>query len=175
MVDKPGQIVDAGNLAVNATLLAGASAKFAGAGGLGVDAMAVLVRQIEELHKQYVAGDNVALLDAVEFCAYAGVTMPAWLAVAYCERYEDWRRFRKRTLDEGFCVAGIRKGKRLKDQERREQLKRRVIAEVVNLQKQGLPIDRGLFDRVGEKLGIGGSTADELFHTACKELLPDRS
>jgi hypothetical protein len=144
------------------------SIKLHGISGLDVDAMAVYIKQIEQLRKQYEAGDNAALLDAVEFHAYAGIAMPAWVATGYCNRYADWCTFQTRTLDDAFGVS--RKGMRLKDHARRERLKRRVIAEVLQLRKEGVPMGGELFERVGATLDIGGSTANDLYYEARKEL-----
>jgi hypothetical protein len=122
---------------------------------------------VEKRRKQFEAGEEWALLDAVDFCARAGMTMPLWLANAFCERYLDWFLFQVKTLDEAFKVEGDRKGKHIERRARREWLKPRVVLEVLRLhdpEGENMPLDDVLFERVGETLGCGKTLAKDLYY-----------
>jgi hypothetical protein len=125
---------------------------------------------VEKLHEHFTAGDEGALLDAIDFCARAGMAMPVWVVDAYCARYENWRMFRAKTLDAAFKVRRKKK-LQLAKAERREWLKPRVVFELLFLQqeradqgKDPLPIDDHLFERVGKKLKISRAQANRLYY-----------
>jgi hypothetical protein len=132
--------------------------------------MAKLTAQmVEKLRHQYEAGDRGALLDAIDFCARAGMPMPIWLAEAYCARYEDWSMYRAKSLDEAFGVE--RKGERIPDRARKERLKPRVVLSALRHRERNgigkpLPYDMALFELVGAELNIKASAAHDLFHAA---------
>ena len=132
-------------------------------------------RMVEQLRRRYEAREAGALLDAIDFCARAGMPMPLWVAEAFCARFEDWRMFRARSLDAAFGVK--RKGTRLPDRQRREWLKPRVVLSAIRLrQRKGkgkpLPYDISLFERVGAELKIKASTARDLFYDADNQWRP---
>ena len=109
---------------------------------------------VEELHRQFRAKNERALLDAVDFCARAGMAMPPWLANAFCRRYMKWHQFEAKSLDEAFKVERPKR-MQTKKAERREKLKLQVVLEVLRIQSEKrVPLDNTLFERVGEKLGI---------------------
>jgi hypothetical protein len=119
---------------------------------------------VDARRQQFEAGEDWALLDAVDFCARGGMAMPLWLANAFCERYASWSLFETRTLDAAFRVE--RKGARLPDRARREWLKPRVVLRVLLLHGQRVPIDEGLFEKVGTDLGIPAGTARDIYYEA---------
>jgi hypothetical protein len=144
-------------------------ARMAGKGEMGAGVTVARARLSTEvmgqLQAKFAAGDNQALLEAIDFSARAGTPIPLWAVDAWCERYLDWRMFRARMLDGAFGIA--RKGRRLAQSRQREYLKPLVVLEVLKLhEREGLPIDDGLFARVGEKLEIGASTASDLYYAA---------
>jgi hypothetical protein len=123
---------------------------------------------VENMRERIDAGDPLALLDAVELYVSCGTVMPTWLSQIYLTHYGDWRwRFRARTLDAAFGVAGLRKGRKLSKARKREELKAPVVLTTLGLHKKtGLPIGNELFERVGSKFKIGLSTARDLFYAA---------
>jgi hypothetical protein len=128
-------------------------------------------RMVEKLHHQYEAGDPGAILDAIDFCARAGMPMPVWLAEAYCARFEDWSMYQVKSLDEAFGVRARREGARIPDRERRERLKPRVVLSALRLRERKgkgkpLPYDMALFECVGRELKIKASDAHDLFYDA---------
>jgi HD-like signal output (HDOD) protein len=118
---------------------------------------------IEERRKQFEAGQDWALLDAVDFCARAGMAMPTWLANAFCERYMAYHLFKAKTLDQAFG-AKRPKHTQIGALAKREWLKPRVVYEVLRLRKDNVPFGEELFERVGEKLGIGKTLANEIYY-----------
>lgn len=118
---------------------------------------------VKERRKQFEAGEDWALLDAVDFCAHAGMRMPVWLANAFCQRYANWRLFRVRSLDKAFKVE--RKGARRSERAQREWLKPRVVWQVLRLRTK-MAIDDALFELVGKSLDISSSTARDIYYEA---------
>jgi hypothetical protein len=117
----------------------------------------------QKLRLRFEAGDERALLDAVDICARAGIAMPWWLAAAFSTRYTPWRRLQMKTLDEAFRVAGP-KGRRWSDLARREHVKSDVLHRVCALRREGLPLDESLFTTVGRELGISGGLANRIYY-----------
>lgn len=131
-------------------------------------------RMVERLRLQYEAGDHSALLEALDFCARAGMTPPLWLAEAYCKAYENWTTYRAKTLDEAFGVSR-KKGMHIERAALRKRLKARVVLEVLRLEReQNLPIDQDMFTLVGKKLKIKGGLANKIYYedNPWRELLP---
>ena len=142
--------------------LTAGSAQVAGSGTVKWRKLTSLV--IEERRKQFKAGEDWALLDAVDLCARSGTPMPLWLVDAFCERYVQWRLFRAKTLDEAFKVTR-KKGMHFEPAARREWLKPRVVLEVMRLRAEhNVPLGDGLFEQVGEKFGISRAVASEVYY-----------
>jgi hypothetical protein len=119
---------------------------------------------IEDYRQQFVeTGDGGVLLDAVDLCARSGVALPKWAADAFSERYSDWRQFRQRTLDEAFKAE--RRGVRMSDQAALFWLRPRIFKRVLELRAKGLPFDGGMFEAIGEELGVSESTVRNVLYT----------
>lgn len=116
---------------------------------------------IEECRKRIEAGEAKALLEALDYCARSGSSMPLWLAEAFCSCYGKWLRYDVKTLDQAFGIE--RKGERISDRKLRESLKAPVALEVSRLQEK-LPIDEALFELVGKKFKIPMGTARDIYY-----------
>ena len=82
--------------------------------------------------RRFEAGDKTALLDAVDFCARAG--LHAGVARrSYCAAYAQWAAYGARSLDQAFGVD--RKGRKLAQLQKRESLKAAVVVEVTGCAK----------------------------------------
>ena len=62
---------------------------------------------IEDCRKRFEAGEAKALLEAIDYCARSRTTMPLWVAEAYIARFDEWFRYRARTLDQAFGVDDV--------------------------------------------------------------------
>ena len=120
------------------------------------------LRAVEERHKQFEAGEDWALLDAVDLCARAGVVIPEWAANAFCERYMDWHLFRAKSLDTAFGVT--RKKMHVDGRMLREWLRPRVALHVLLRAAKGEAIDETLFGNVGKDLEISGPLAKKVYY-----------
>lgn len=123
---------------------------------------------VEQRRKQFEAGQDWALLDAVNFCARERMAMPVWLVNAFCDRYMKWYLFKVRTLDEAFGVERPKRA-RIKDRARHEWLKPRVVLEVMRLREDNVPFGDGMFERVGEKLGVGKTQASDAYYDSANQ------
>jgi hypothetical protein len=118
---------------------------------------------VEQRRKQFEAGEDWALLDAVDYCLRERMVPPEWGINAFCDRYLKWYLFRAKTLDEAFNVKRP-KHTQIKALARREWLKPRVVYEVLRLRKTGVPFGDELFERVGMTLGIGKTLANDIYY-----------
>jgi hypothetical protein len=130
---------------------------------------------LEHLRKRFEAGETETLLDAVDICARCAMPLPLWAAEEFCACYVSWAQFEVRTLDEAFGVP--RKGVHAARRKHREWLRLQITLRVSELQDEGMPTDEALFEQIGADLGIGGSTAREIFYEPAtkvwRKLLPN--
>jgi hypothetical protein len=87
--------------------------------------------------------------------------LPEWLRSEFLKAYEAHARFEIRSWDEVFD-SPVPKSTQLE----KEKLRRVVIERVWTLKTEDpkRPIDRGLFEQIGDELGIPGSTIDGLYY-----------
>jgi hypothetical protein len=115
---------------------------------------------LEILSKKFEDGDKSALLYAIYYCLLMQRPLPDGLRLAFLDAYESAARFEIRSWDDVFGRP-VPKGTHLKTEKRKAELRSLVLERVREL---GEPIDRGLFDKIGEELGIPGSTIDDLYY-----------
>ena len=119
-------------------------------------------RFVEVCRKEYEAGRDPALLEAIDLCIRSHTPVPLWAANAWSERYLDWLDYRKPTVDAAF---GVRRKGKVSWQARRRQLGARIVLEVLRLRRDDkLPIDAHLFERVGKRLDIKPGTARKIYY-----------
>ena len=119
---------------------------------------------VEKLREKFEAGDEGALLNAVDCSARGGIPLPVWAANAFCDRYMRWYRFQVESLDAAFRVQRP-KGMHIKDRAYREMLKPRVVLELLRLQsEERTAVDEFLFARIGKRLGISRSLASKVYY-----------
>ena len=104
-------------------------------------------------------GEKQALIRTIALCSKFNVKLPAWVRQAI---FEAWLSPPK-SWDDVFGRP-VAKGKNVKAQRRRQRIAMQVIARVRELHAQGEPIDIGLFDKVGEKIGVRGGTARDIYY-----------
>src|SRR5260370_38377758 len=105
-----------------------------------------------DLHrKRLLAGEFVALLDAIDICATFRVPLPQWAADEFVKRFLPWADFSVPTLDEAFEVT--RKGTHLSASRRRALLSYRILDEIARRRKLKQPVDEGMFEAGAEAVG----------------------
>jgi hypothetical protein len=117
------------------------------------------------------AGDGSQLLWFVNFCLILNRPVPDWARQAFRAAYNRGLRFEIKSWDEVFGRP-LKKGKQLATERRKMELATHVTALVFELhQLRGKPIGKALFESIGKKLGIGGTTASDLYYGRRKEIL----
>jgi hypothetical protein len=124
---------------------------------------------LEEERERFAAGDRVALLAAVRECARCGLPMPEWVAAAFIRSYDQVLNCRVKSWDEAFG-APFPKGSHLNALRKRRKLRIFVHSAVLDRVRRdpSTPIDKGLFESVGEEFSIGASLAEELYYSAVR-------
>jgi hypothetical protein len=117
-----------------------------------------LAEILEILKQKFEGGDKSALLYAVYHCLLMKRPLPEWLRLAFLHAYEAHARFEIRTWDEVFGPP-VPKSTQLE----KEKLRRLIINRVWELRAKR-PIDRGLFEQIGEQLDMSGSTIDSIYY-----------
>lgn len=119
------------------------------------------VAQWDALHslateqKAFADGDKRAAMHAVYLCCSHDLPIPDWAAKAFITGYQKVLGCNVATWDEAFGPP-FRKGFRIHDaRKRREQWPQIGPAVVKAILEDRMPIDPGLFEQVGERLGIG--------------------
>jgi hypothetical protein len=119
-----------------------------------------LAEVLEILKEIFEGGNKWALLNAIYCCLQLRRQLPEWLRLAFLDAYEARARFEIRSWDDVFDRP-VPKGTHLEIQKRKAELRPLVLERAREL---GLPIDRGLFEKIGKELGVPGSTIDDLYY-----------
>jgi hypothetical protein len=115
------------------------------------DRMKYIAARLDQHRGRLLAGESVALLDAIEICATFRVPLPQWAADEFVKRFLAWADFSVLTLDEAFEVT--RKGTHLSASRRRALLSYRILDEIARRRKLKQPVDEGMFEAVAEAVG----------------------
>jgi hypothetical protein len=120
-----------------------------------------LAEVLEILKQKLENGNKAALLEATYRCLLMRWPLPEWLRLAFLDAYEARARFEVTSWDAVFDRP-LPKGTRLKT----EKMRRRVIERVWLLKREDpkKAIDRGLFENIGEELGIPTGTVQGLYY-----------
>jgi hypothetical protein len=118
---------------------------------------------VEKCRKHFEAGEDWALLEAIDVCARSGQRLPMWIVDAFCPRYAAWLTYEAGTLDAAFGVARPKRTK-IKARAARERQRARVVRRVFDLHRAGVPIDERLFARAGKALGLSGGAAKSIYY-----------
>ncbi len=116
------------------------------------------------LKRQFEAGNKSVLLYAIHQCLLLKRPMPEWLRVAFLDACEAVERFEIRSWD-GVFGRPVPKGTHLETERRNEQLRWTIIARVKTLKAEG-PIDKNLFEKIGQELNppLSGTTVSQLYY-----------
>ena len=121
-----------------------------------------LAEVLEILKERFEGGDKSALLYAIYHCLLLKRPIPEWLRLEFLHAYEAHARFEIRLWDEVFGPP-VPKGTHLKTEKRNAEL-RPLIIERVRALSSKQPIDKALFDLIGEEIGISGTTVSEIYY-----------
>lgn len=119
---------------------------------------------IEQDRQKFEAGDKWALLAAVRECARCSIPMPDWLATAFILAYDGVLNCRIGSWDEAFGRP-FPKGTHLAAKRKRRTKAPAVWLAVRKATDAGEPLDEGLFERVGKKLGLGKTQTAEFYYS----------
>jgi hypothetical protein len=124
-----------------------------------VDLTLIELRRIE-----YLEGDSRALLDALAMCFDSQLPIPPWVregllaAVAAVNHGAKW--------DDVFGSARERAKKTAV-----RDLAQQVLLEVMESRAAGVPVDPGLFEVIGAKIGVSGTKASSAFYGTFGKLI----
>lgn len=107
-------------------------------------------------------GDKGALLHTLCSCFQTDRMVPEWARQKFVEAMLLNYQYAIRSWDEVFGPP-VDKGTRLSDARRRQKLAPLVWHKVCVRHEAGEPLNKELFEAVGEELGCGGTLAYELF------------
>jgi hypothetical protein len=162
------------------------------------------LHRLDQLERQFTAGDEAALLEAIAVCARHDLVIPEWAAVAYLRAYLRVIHFETDSWDVAFGRPHPR-GIHLRKAQKRRQLRFQVYnhvramlnardykwervtpvpinvsAAVAYIDSYGDPPDIGigdeLFDLVGEEFGIHKTLCSKLYYEVDRLMsLPPKS
>ena len=109
---------------------------------------------LERLKDRYEeSGSGYFIFRALIFCARWDILMPDWAGRALRKHFGRWTAYEVRTLDEAFNFR-YRKGKHLRAARLKRELSPPVYERIMELKRQGQPIDQNLFRQVGKEFQI---------------------
>jgi hypothetical protein len=112
-----------------------------------------------------------ALLQAISMVAKQGLVMPKWMADVYITRFLRVERLEVGSLDEAFGPLPFKPGQMLKNQRRRRELIPKISSLMIDALNKNptRPIDRGLFDEIGEIVAQSGSYVEKAYYEGVRE------
>ena len=123
------------------------------------------LHQIEAAEKRFMDGDRTAAMHAVYLCSCCDLAIPAWAAKAFIGGYQKILNCRVATWDDAFG-SPFPKNFRLHDARLRRENTPRILVAVMNaVLDEGIPIDAGLFEEVGQRLGLGARQVRETWYS----------
>jgi len=111
----------------------------------------------------YDRGDKAQILECLYWCFRQHVPIPPWLEQAFQNAYEAKFAYKIRSWDEVFGRP-LKKGIRPERELRNNRIANDLYDRVVERHRAGEPIDKNLFQAVGEDFGVGGTVASELYY-----------
>lgn len=114
---------------------------------------------IESYRRWFAEGDRTVLLNALQLCLEENYRLPDWVRDGFLAAYAAVNNGTVNSWDKVFGPAKARS-----KAGRQWHLAHQVLTEVVHAQHEGKPIDQGLFESIGEKLDVSGSTARDHYY-----------
>jgi hypothetical protein len=122
-----------------------------------------LTARFNDLFEEFQQGNREALIDALSLCGSYEVVPPSWVVIEAGRCAGIYLLAYTRTLDEAFQVSRP-KGAKLEGIRNRVLNYEEVHIHVANAKKEGRAVDMILFEEIGDRLGIGGSTAAQIYY-----------
>ncbi len=119
--------------------------------------------QIEEKRPAIEGGDGNALLGSIMDVVMSGDPFPEWLSFKVARAIRAYQHHETLTLDDAFHVKRP-DGYRRKAAEDRWNHAWPVVRDIRHLHAAGVPVGDALFEVVGERHGIGKTTASKWFY-----------
>lgn len=116
---------------------------------------------LEDWRLRFLNGERFCMMLALRECARADLPMPAWLARAYIDAFDDVLNHRVASFDDAFCRP-LEKGKHLAALRKKRSLQPQLISEIRKLTAAGESIENAI-QIAGENLGLGRSIAWEYY------------
>jgi hypothetical protein len=125
------------------------------------DAGAAMSDFLEKGRERYEQGDKAQILYCLEYCISNNLFPPAWLNQAFSDAYLEGRLYKVKSWDDVFGRP-LPKGKHLKTARRNMEIAWDLFWRVRELHDAGAPIDKRLFEKVGDEYDVSGTVASEL-------------
>ncbi len=125
--------------------------------------------RIAEERKNFDGGEKMALLAAIRDCACYDLPMPEWVSRAFIRAYDQVLSCRSDSWDEVFGRP-YKKGAHLSRMRQARINRGAVWLEVKRAVQRGESINTDLFERIGARIGIGKTRAEELYAQAKRRL-----
>ncbi len=124
---------------------------------------------ITDLKKAIEGGDGFSVLEAVSLCLWRGLVAPNWLAKAFLVRYRTVVNCNADSWDDPSVFGKpYPKGKHLAALKKRRFLSPFVAHKVAEIRAKDpenrRPIDKGLFEEVGDHFGIKATLTEDLYY-----------
>lgn len=113
--------------------------------------------------QRYERGDKTAIMDALQWVVLYKKRTPEWLWAALFHAFARRMLYEIESWDEVFGPP-FPKGKSRKVAWRNRTLTVPIYRRVKQLSAAGQPIDKGLFEQVGEYFGTSGTTASDIYY-----------
>jgi hypothetical protein len=122
---------------------------------------------MDEARQDFDAGNKGALLGAIFLCLEYDEVIPAWVKVYY--RYA-FLRVISHDFGSWDDVFGrpLKKGAQLAAARRKKNLEISLLNKVQERYVAGQSITKGLFESIGEEVGVSGTVAWEIYDAATK-------
>ena len=117
---------------------------------------------INACEKKYLEGDKSQLIHIFQYSVRNNHNVPSWAMYEIAKNFESWEQFDHKSLDQAFGIE--RKNFRLKAHRKKEALSHDVYDEVEDAKKNGTPVDGELFELIGKKFNISGSTVRDYYY-----------
>ena len=113
---------------------------------------------LDELEKEFFAGNKAIIFRAIRFCGNEQIIMPEWVVSAFHSATNDWYSLKAKTLDEAFNCSWP-KGKHINAARKKRKNSPAVYLYVMDAKNKGIPIDIHLFEEIALKLKINKTDA----------------